>query len=42
MRVLLIVLGKQQWPELQAHVQLVVSAVNAATPGNYTEVDIPH
>ena len=37
-----IVLGKQQWPELQAHVQLIVSAVNAATPGSYTEVEIPH
>ena len=38
----IIVLGKQQWPKLRAHVQLVVSAVNAATPGSYTEVDIPH
>jgi len=37
----IIVLGKQQWPELREHVQLVVSAVNAATPGSYTEVDIP-
>ncbi len=36
-----IVLGKQQWPELRAHVQLVIAAVNAATPGNYFEVDVP-
>jgi len=41
-KIAIIVLGKQQWPKLRAHVQLVVSAVNAATPGSYTEVDIPH
>ncbi len=41
-KIAVIVLGKQQWPELQAHVQLVASAVNAATPGSYTEVDIPY
>ena len=37
----IIVLGRQQWPDLRPHVQLVVVAVNAATPGAYTEVDIP-
>lgn len=37
----IIVLGNGQWPELRPHVQLVVDAVNAATPGSYTEVDIP-
>ena len=36
-----IVLGNQQWPDLQANVRLVVAAVNAATPGSYVEVDIP-
>jgi hypothetical protein len=40
-KIAIVVLGKQQWPELREHVQLVVSAVNAATPGSYTEVDIP-
>jgi predicted nuclease of predicted toxin-antitoxin system len=35
-----ILLRKQQWPQLQAHVQLVVNAVNAATPGAYVEVDM--
>src|SRR5580704_7800952 len=29
----IILLGKQQWPELRAHVELVVATVNAAMPG---------
>jgi hypothetical protein len=36
-----VVIGLQQWPALQPHVALVVAAVNAATPGTFTEVDIP-
>ncbi len=40
-KIAIVVLGRQQWPELQAHVQLVVAAVDAATPGSYAEVDIP-
>jgi hypothetical protein len=32
-KIAIIVSGKQQWPELRPHVQLVVSAVSAATPG---------
>ena len=40
-KIAIILLGKQQWPELKAHVHLVVAAVNAATPGTYLEVDIP-
>jgi len=34
-------LGQQQWNLLRAHVQLVVDAVDAATPGSYLEVEIP-
>jgi hypothetical protein len=34
-----VVIGVQQWPALQPHVALVVAAVNAATPGSFTEVD---
>ena len=34
-------LGQQQWPVLRAHVEHVVAAVNAATPGSYVEVTIP-
>jgi hypothetical protein len=36
-----VVIGVQQWPALQPHVALVVGAVNAATPGSFTQVDIP-
>jgi hypothetical protein len=36
-----VVIGVQQWPALQPHVALVVAAVNAATPGSFTDVDIP-
>ena|ERR1700683_1594515 len=40
-KIAIIVLGKQQWPELRRHVQLVFAAVNTATPGSYVYVDIP-
>jgi hypothetical protein len=36
-----VVLGNQQWPTLRRYIERVVAAVNAATPGSYTEVDIP-
>jgi hypothetical protein len=37
----IIVLGNAQWPVLRLHVARVVAVVNAATPGSFTEVDIP-
>jgi hypothetical protein len=37
----IVVIGHSQWPALEAHVQRVVDAVNAATPGSYSEVEIP-
>jgi hypothetical protein len=40
-RIAIVVLGRQQWPQLHPHVQRVVDAVNAATPGSYVEVEIP-
>jgi hypothetical protein len=40
-KIAIVVLGQQQWPQLRPHIQRVVDAVNAATPGSYTEVDIP-
>jgi hypothetical protein len=40
-RIAVLVLGQQQWKLLQPRVQLVVDAVNAATPGSYVEVEIP-
>lgn len=40
-KIAVVVLGLQQWPSLQPHVQFVVEAVNAAAPGSYTEVELP-
>ena len=37
----IVVLGNAQWPVLRLHVAHVVAAVDAATPGSFTEVDIP-
>ena len=36
----LVVLGNPRWPVLRLHVKRVVAAVNGATPGSYTEVEI--
>jgi len=40
-KIAIIVLLKQQWPDLRRHVHLVVAAIDAATPGAYTEVEAP-
>ncbi|MGA2183288.1 MAG: hypothetical protein ABSH47_09680 [Bryobacteraceae bacterium] len=40
-KIAIVVLGQQQWPRLRPHIQRVIEAVNAATPGSYAEVDIP-
>src|SRR5579863_9572760 len=40
-RIAVVVIGHAQWPALQAHVQRVVEAVDAAAPGSYAEVEIP-
>jgi hypothetical protein len=32
-----VVIGNQQWPILRRHVERVVGAVNAATPGSFTK-----
>jgi hypothetical protein len=40
-RISIVVLGKQQWPELEPHLSTVVEAINAARPGSYHEVVIP-
>jgi hypothetical protein len=37
----IVVLGNAQWPVLRLHVARVVAAVNAATPGSFTEVEVP-
>lgn len=37
----IVVLGNSQWRIVQRHVRKIAAAVNAATPGSYTEVEIP-
>lgn len=43
-KISIIVLALQQWPQLRPHIQLVIEAVNVATPGSYIEVEMrsPH
>ncbi|MGD0500639.1 MAG: hypothetical protein ABSC23_19640 [Bryobacteraceae bacterium] len=41
-KIAILVLGQQQWPQLRPHIQSVVEAVNAATPGSFAEVEIPY
>jgi hypothetical protein len=40
-KIAFVVIGNQQWPILRRHVDKVVAAVNAATRGSFTEVEIP-
>jgi len=40
-RIAIVVLGKQQWPDVRPHVQLIVAAVNTVAPGSYVQVEIP-
>ncbi len=37
----LVVLGNSQWPDVRLHLDAIAAAVNASTPGSYTEVPIP-
>jgi len=41
-KIAIVVLGNQQWPDVKLHVDRIAAAVNAATPGSYSEVEIPH
>jgi hypothetical protein len=40
-KIAFIVVGNQQWPTLRRYVARIVEAVDAATPGSYTEVEVP-
>src|SRR5262245_13881142 len=40
-KIAIVVLGKGRWRLIKPMLEQVVVAVNAATPGTYTEVDIP-
>ena len=41
-KIAIVVLGNQQWPDVKLHLQRILDAVNAAAPGSYQEVEIPH
>jgi len=36
-----VVLGRQQWPQLRPHIQSVIEAINAAESGSSVEVHVP-
>jgi hypothetical protein len=40
-QIALVVLGNSQWPMVRLHLDRIVAAVNACTPGAYVEVEIP-
>jgi hypothetical protein len=40
-RIAIVILGNAQRPAVQRHINRVLAAVNTATPGSYTEVEIP-
>jgi len=40
-KIAVVVLGNPQWPVARLHVQSIVAAVNAATPGSYVVVNVP-
>jgi hypothetical protein len=41
-KIAIVVLGNQQWPDVRLHLDRIVAAVNASTPGSFAEVDIPY
>src|SRR5579863_5700819 len=40
-KIAIVALGNAQWPVLRRYVDRVIAALNAATPGSYSEVEIP-
>ena len=41
-RIAIVVLGNSRRPDVHRYIDRVIAAVNAATPGSYTEVEIPY
>jgi len=41
-KIAIVLIRKQQWPDLKPHVRLIVAAANAATAGSYVEVEISY
>jgi len=37
----LVILGNPQWPQVRLFLDRIAAAVNASTPGSYTEIEIP-
>ena len=40
-KIAIVVLGNSQWPVVRLHLDKIAAAVNACTPGSYTEIAIP-
>ena len=40
-KISLVVLGNSTWRNVRPYLDLVIAAVNAATPGSFSEVEIP-
>jgi predicted nuclease of predicted toxin-antitoxin system len=40
-KIAIVVLGKGRWTLIKAHIAEIVAAVNAATHGGYSEIEIP-
>ncbi len=40
-KIAFVIIGNQQWPILRRYIDKVVTAVESATGGSFTEVDIP-
>ncbi len=40
-KIAIVVLGRQQWPALRAHTQLVVAAIEAMTASSFKAVELP-
>ena len=38
---LVVLTGSTKWSRVRLHVEQIAAAVNTATPGSYTEIDIP-
>jgi hypothetical protein len=41
-KIAVVVLSTPQWPLVRLHTEQIAAAVNAAMPGSYAEVHIPH
>ena len=41
LRIAIMVLGQQQWPNVRPHIHQIIEAVNRALPGSFTEVEMP-